>query len=190
MAHPVRVIDAADEAALIKRITAGATEEFSVIVEQYQNQVYGVILRQVGNQATARDLAQETFVKAYKSLHTFRAESALSTWLTRIALNVTSSYFESKSYKQSLASEEFTPERHDIASTPPDTTTENQATKVRAAISTLPAKYRDVVALLALEEQPREQVAKTLGIPVGTVASRFHKAIGLLKKKLSDGGAI
>jgi RNA polymerase sigma-70 factor (ECF subfamily) len=103
---------------------------------------------------------------------------------------VTSSYFESKSYKQSLASEEFTPERHDIASTPPDTTTENQATKVRAAISTLPAKYRDVVALLALEEQPREQVAKTLGIPVGTVASRFHKAIGLLKKKLSDGGAI
>jgi len=190
MVQPARRIDAADEAALIKRITAGEAEEFSVIVEQHQNQVYGVILRQVGNPTTARDLAQETFVRAYKSLGSFRTESALSTWLTRIALNVTSSYFESKSYKQSLAQEPFSPDLHDTAAAAPEPSQDTQALRMRAAISTLPAKYREVVALLALEAQPREVVAKTLGIPEGTVASRFHKAVNLLKKKLAPGGAL
>ena len=86
---------------VVRQVLAGKRELFQVLVTRYKGQVFSMILRQVGDHAVADDLAQETFVKAYLNLKSFRYESKLSTWLVRIALNTTNSYFSSRRFFQS-----------------------------------------------------------------------------------------
>ena len=160
---------------LIRTVLAGSKEEFRHLVRKYQNQVYAMIGRQINNNAIAEDLAQETFLKAYRGLKSFNHRSTFSTWLTRIALNTTASYFSSAQYKKQRHSESLDETKHNnLASA--DYKHHELLTQLKSALAVLCPQHREVFVLCGLEGRSYEEVATMLGVPVGTVRSRLNKA--------------
>ena len=173
-----------DERKIIRLVLNGAKEEYRHLVHAYQEQVYLLILRQVGDEPTARDLTQEAFVKAYVHLRTFQFESSFATWLIRIALNGTNSYFSSRGFKERLrsVSMEQLSDATQRALAEPKALDDHSIRQLQKALGALPAKYREVLALCALEQKTYAEAASILEIPVGTVRSRLNKARHLVRK--------
>ena len=184
-------MDRETEYSLIKRITAGDKEEFRVVVDEYKDLIFSMIMRQTGDRAVAEELTQETFVKAYVNLKSFRAESKLSTWLTRIALNHTNTYFGSRRFKERQRGESFIPDTHDREDRSDEQDEllrkEEELSKFRAALGTLKPKFREVLVLCSLEGKSYEEVAEIVGVPIGTIRSRLNKARLLLKHAVLSG---
>lgn len=174
------------ESAIIRRVLNGERDEFKKLVLRYQDMIFSMILRQLGDKETAKDLAQESFLKAFVNLRRFRFEARFSTWLTRIALNQVSTYFSSKKFKQSKMTEALDLSKHDLHhdEPPPD----ERLLHFRRAISQLKPKFREVLALCALEGKSYEQTAEILEIPIGTVRSRLNHARLALKSELEKQG--
>lgn len=180
--------DPIDEDSLLRRIIDGDKDAYRLVVGRYQDVVFSMILRQVGDRAAAEDLAQEVFVKAYVSLRRFRFESRFSTWLTRIALNHVNSYFASRRYRTSRTTESFDVARHDVSSEGIDSDEQSQRAmlRFRAALGDLKPHFRSVIVLCGLEGRSYAEAAEILDIPIGTVRSRLNKARLLLKDKLME----
>lgn len=175
-----------DEQEILKRIVAGETELYGTIVSAYQPLVYGMLCRQVLDKESARDLCQEVFLRAYRGLAAFQSRALLRTWLIRITLNVASSYFSSRSFRESRITSPFIFEMVQATSLRPDALLERGTVRkeVRASVGRLKCKYREVVVLCAFESYSYEEAASILGIPVGTVCSRMNTALNLLRKDL------
>lgn len=164
-----------DEMAMIARIVRGERELFRELVSKYKNVVFSIIMRQVGNHSIAEELAQEAFIKAFRALPAFRGEASFKTWITRIAVNTSNSYFESKQYKQMRQTETLDPIHHDQ----PVEHAADESLEIslfRRALTSLTPKLRDALILVGLEGKRYEEAANVLGIPVGTVRSRLNKA--------------
>ena len=172
-----------NEQELVRAIVRGETNRFEELVVKYQNMIFALIRRQVTDPATADDLAQETFVKAYQNLKRFRHECAFSTWLTRIALNTTNSYFASRRFKENSKHVQFDGTKHDLAGDSNSLETERSLIVLRNLIAELKPKYRDVIVLCSLENKSYDEAADILEIPIGTVCSRMNKALSLLRNK-------
>lgn len=165
------------EADLIRRVLSGEQEEFRLLVEAHQTRVFSIIMKQVGNRAVADELALETFERAFFNLKSFHFRSRFSTWLTRIALNVTGNYFASRRYKEAQRSESFCVQTHDGVAWSGDVSERAEYFKrFHDAISRLSPKLRDVLTLCGFSEASYEEAAETLQIPVGTVRSRLNQA--------------
>lgn len=179
-------LHAPEDTEVIRHILAGASCDFEVLVLRYQDRILSMIMRQVGDEQVARDLAQETFVKAYTKLKSFRRESSFGTWLVRIALNHTSNYLSSRQYREKKLQIEFDHERHPLPEGAEAERIEKEARieAVRAAVSSLKEKFRDVLVLCAYEGMSYEQAAGVLEIPYGTVCSRMNSALTQLREKL------
>lgn len=174
-----------EEAEWVKSVLNGNADDFRRLVEAHQDAVISYILRVVGDRQTSLDLAQDTFIRAYKGLKHFRFESQFRTWLFTIAMNVTRSYFSSRRFKEArLSVSDSIPER--ASSENPESVI--LAQRLQMAISLLPTCYRDVMMLCALQGCTYEECAKQLRIPVGTVRSRLNQARLLLSKSLFDQG--
>ncbi len=171
---------------VVRQVLAGKRELFQVLVSRYKGQVFSMILRQVGDHAVADDLAQETFVKAYLNLKSFRYEAKLSTWLVRIALNTTNSYFSSRRFKESQRTKVLTDLTPAGTSQSPEQLAERQSALelFRSAIAGLKPKFREVIVLCGLEGKSYEEAALVLGVPIGTVRSRLNTARLTLKNEL------
>lgn len=170
--------DEPSEAELIRRILAGEVDLYRHLVSSYKDVVFGIVMRQTADFSTAEDLTQEAFVKAFQNLQSFRSDSKFSTWLVRIALNHTSSYFNSKSFKQRKRTETFEVSKHDMKDSQIE---QQQLLKERyghfqLCLAKLKPALRDVVTLCGLEGRSYEDVAVVVDIPVGTVRSRLNKA--------------
>lgn len=169
---------------IIRRILQGQRDEFSVLVSRHQDMIFAMIMRQVGEMAAAKDLTQDSFVKAYHNLGRFRFEAKFSTWLTRIALNITNSYFSSRRYRTRKLEQEFKQEVHEMSTE----NNEDEADKevliasLREALGDLKPHFRDVMVLCGVEGRSYDEAAAILEIPVGTVRSRLNKARLLLKQ--------
>ena len=172
---------------IIKQVLSGNRDEFRHLVLKYQNSIFSLVCRQVGDRSIAEELAQEIFVRAYTNLSKFRFEAAFATWLTRIALNHTNSYLSSKRHRQRLKSESFDQGNHDRGSevSMEQRDTENKIGEFRKALARLTPKLRDTITLCGLEGKSYEDAAQVLGIPIGTVRSRLNKARLILKVALS-----
>ncbi len=173
---------------LIRRIIAGARDEFSLLIEQHQSTVFSVIMRQIGDRATSEEIAQETFLRAYRGLKGFRFNSRFRTWLIRIALLQTSTYFSSRRYKQLRRSKSFDPVTHDSPSGEgnPDSDLDRSRSikQFQQALGSLSPKLRDVLVLCGLEQMAYEDASDLLAIPVGTVRSRLNRTRIELKQAL------
>jgi len=178
-----------DEVSLVARICAGDRDLFRMIVETHKDAVFSCVMRQVGVYATAEELTQDIFLRAYRGLRSFRGDSALRTWLIRIALNTTNSYFGSKRYRQQIATDVLDPLKHDrgIEMEPQDSA---QIVLFRKALGSLPPKLRYTLVLCGLEGKKYEEAADILGIPVGTVRSRLNKARLLVKTAIGGYASI
>ena len=173
------------EKEIIFSVLRGERNEFQKLVLAYQDTVVGMLFRQTGNHAVAHELAQDTFLRAYRSLESFRGDASFKTWLIRIALNVSSSYFKSKRFKQQAATDsiEHTANQEQLASEAMDGYDKQTLKELQQLIASLKPIHRDVIALCALELKSYEEAASILQIPVGTVRSRLNAARNIIRKQ-------
>ena len=174
-----------DDAALVARSAAGEREAFDVIVERHRRAVYQVCYRFVNNHEDASDLAQDVFVRAWRGMKNFKGQSALSTWLYRIAVNVCLNRVSAKTpITEPIETDRF--EDHRIEGAPHAMMREQRAVVVRKAIASLPAKQRATLILRTYHELAHQQIADMLGSSVGAVKANFFHALGNLKKILGS----
>lgn len=175
--------DAADAA----RVVAGDLDAFEGIVRRWQHRLVTLAWRFCRDRAMADDMAQEAFLKAFRSLAAFRGESAFSTWLTAVALNT---------YRSRLRAEgppllsldparTFSAEAGALRSL----IERQKAEVVRKAVLTLPAQYREAILLFYFEDKSVAEAASVLGIAEGTLKARLHRGRELLRHKCRNIGS-
>ena len=171
-------LEARPEAELIEQVRLGNKNAFRPLVLAYQDKIYSIIVRQLANDSLAEELTQETFLRAYQNINSFRGESLFSTWIVRIAINLTHSYYSSKGYKQSVRTEYLDQVKYSEAfsSRQTDSYDSEAIARLKTLASGLSPKLREVFTLCAFEQKSYKEVADILAIPVGTVRSRLHKA--------------
>lgn len=166
----------------------GDAEAFEALVRRYQSRIINLARGYVGNPADAEDLAQEAFVRVFRSLGRFRGESLFRTWLYKVALNVVRSHHARRGRQQPVwgdsgadATTPFDPPAHG-----PDA----EATLVRRdaidrALAELPADLREAVILRDLHGLEYRDIAEATGAPMGTVESRIFRARQRLRRALA-----
>jgi len=171
---------------LIKQAREGSNQAFEQVIKKYESQVAATVIGMLGKCDAADDVGQEVFIRFHKSINRFREDSALGTYLTRIAINL--SLNELKRIKRRLSF--FTkPEengRVEPSNNPDDAITLNERQGlVQNAIRKLEPKFRAVIVLRLIEGYSTEETAAILNIPMGTVLSRLSRAQKKLKEKLT-----
>lgn len=181
---PVVNLTELDDSALVGEAVGGNREAFDVIVERHRRSVYQVCYRFVNNHEDANDLAQDAFVRAWKGLKNFKGQSALSTWLYRIAVNVCLNRVSMKTpvTEPIESTEHFEDVR--IEGAPHAMIREERAAVVRKAIANLPEKQRATLILRTYHEMSHQEIADVLGSSVGAVKANFFHALNNLKKIL------
>ncbi len=181
--------DSSDDPRLIEECLGGRKEAFADLVRKYQDRLYNTLVRLVGNPEDARDLVQEAFIQAYRSLDRFQGSSAFYTWLYRIAVNGSMSLKRRQRATVSIPTGRDASGMEpadDVSRSDPSGRLEQDERhrQVRAALESLPRDYRVVLVLKEIEGQKYEAIAQTLGCPIGTVRSRLHRARLELSKRL------
>ncbi len=172
------------EAQIVQRVLQGDVNAFEKLVLEYEKSVYAITQRMTGNAEDAADMTQETFIKAYNSLSSFRGDSKFSVWLYRIATNVCLDFLRSRSRKPtvSLSVEDDDGEEVelDIAdeSQSPERLLERGLTRdaVRRGLDALSPEYRQILLLREIQGLSYEEIADVLTLEVGTVKSRIFRA--------------
>lgn len=162
----------------------GDTEAFRGIIEKYQSAIIRLCRSYLKNEEEAEDAAQEIFLRAFKSLSSFRIEKTFFSWLYTIAVNHLKSRY-AKIRKLQERREEIQKERQPDPETPEDITARNEMKReVKAAIDGLPEKLKDVTVLYYIEELSVERVAEILGLSRENVKSRLFRARKKIRGKL------
>lgn len=161
---------------LVSSCLAGDNEARRMLYTQNVQRVYAMALRLTGSVSDAEDVVQETFIKAFRSLPSFRQESALGTWLCRIAINLCRDLFKRRSR---FESEDKIPEAEHsgglFAERP----------KLLAALEKLPDGYREVLVMHDVLGMEHNEMAEVLGVHEGTSKSQLHKARARMRELLS-----
>lgn len=175
-----------DDAGLVAEAAAGNREAFDEIVGRHRRAIYQVCYRFVNNHEDASDLAQDAFVRAWKGLRNFKGQSALSTWLYRIAVNVCLNRVSMKSAvtEPIESTERFEDVR--IEGAQHAMIREERAAAVRKAIGNLPEKQRATLIMRTYHDMSHQQIADVLGSSVGAVKANFFHALANLKKILGS----
>jgi len=180
---------------LIHAALNGDQQAYKEIVNRFYGKIFALVLRMVKNRQEAEDLTQETFIKAFNSLATFNSEYAFSTWLYKIAANTCIDHFRKKRLLTfpldnpiTMQDSEMQREYPDQQEPEPDNRLINKerTTMIEDAISSLPAKYRQVIILRHKRDKSYEEIAEELALPLGTVKVRIFRAREMLKKALRD----
>ncbi|MFN4263648.1 MAG: RNA polymerase sigma factor RpoE [Thioalkalivibrionaceae bacterium] len=173
----------ADEV-LVERVQNGDKRAFDLLVLKYQHKIVHLVGRYVHDHATALDVAQEAFIKAYRGIERFRGDSAFYTWLYRIAINTAKNHLVA----QKRRSPEYEVDAQDAEQYTGDSALKENATPERellsqeihqAVISTieqLPEDLRTAITLRELDGLSYEEIAQTMDCPIGTVRSRIFRA--------------
>jgi RNA polymerase sigma-70 factor, ECF subfamily len=180
-----------DDQQLIQRCLAGQTDAFGELVTRYQDRLYHSIMMMVRSPEDARDLAQESFVHAFRRLESFRGDAAFYTWLFRIAVNATIS-FRRKAARRKTSSVESIREASgnepidDRFDSAPGSRMEQseQLKLIHQALGELSDDFRTALVMTEIEGLSYEEAAEAVGCPIGTIRSRIHRARNELREKL------
>ena len=172
------------DAELVALVMAGDPSGFEALVERWQWRLVSLAWRFCRDRATAEDMAQEVFLKAYRSLASFRGDSTFSTWLISVAVNT----FRSRLRAEGQPLLSLDPERLFAAARSPLRSIEERqrAEAVRRAVLNLPERYRDAILLYYFEEKDLAESARVLGVPEGTLKARLHRGRELLRRRCAD----
>jgi len=176
------------EAGLLRAAQAGDTAAFGELVRRYQRAVYRVAIALTRNPGDADDLAQETFVRAWQAIGRFRVGEPLHPWLARIATNLAFSLFRHRKRRPETPLEPLVEagRQWGVEDDPAECVEQDErAAHLRAAFAGLSPEHQAVLALRVVEEQSYEEIAKSLGVPIGTVMSRLSRARTELKARLA-----
>ncbi len=182
---------------LVKRCQAGQTEAFDELVSRYRTRIFAMIYNMVHNEQDAWDLAQESFVKAWKSIKRFRRHSSFYTWVYRIVMNVTIDWLRKKQIKgagsefdDSIQLKEIDPASRTVPKAEPLPHERMERNEIRAkidnAIGQLSPEHRAVILMKEIEDMQYHEIAETLGCSIGTVMSRLFYARKKLQNLLRD----
>jgi len=162
---------------LTKLAASGNIPAFELLYKRYHRRTYSLCLRMTNSQTESEDLTQEVFIQLFRKIGSFRGESAFSTWLHRLTVNQVLMHFRRRSVKNEKTSEDGEIPEQIVPGT------ENQAKMpvldriaLTRAIEQLPPGYKSAFVLHDVEGYEHEEVAKILGISVGTSKSQLHKA--------------
>ncbi len=174
-----------DERQLIERIQAGNREAFEELLDAYEVRVYRLALRFTGSVPDAEDVTQEIFLGIYKGLGNFRGNSALGTWIYRVAMNHCLEYRRKRRLDTLPLDEEIALVSQDWRDDPVQSANKRElSAKVEAALSCLSPLHRDVIVLHEFQGLTYQEVAAALDVPVGTVKSRLSNAFRRLRDLL------
>ncbi len=180
---------------LVRRVQRGDKGAFDALVLKYQHKLVKLVTRYVRNPAEAEDIAQEAFIKAYRALPQFRGDSAFYTWLYRIAINTAKNAVVSRDrspvdydFDRDSIDESYDMQGRLKDSETPEglVLTDEIRQTVNAAIEQLPEDLRTAIVLRELEGLSYEQIAASMGCPVGTVRSRIFRAREAIDGRLRE----
>ena len=186
--------DALDRADM-ERLAAGNDAALNDLMERHATPVFHFLCRMVGNEDDANDLAQETFVRVFKSAKSFRAGEKFSTWLFTIAANLARNHFRWRSRHPALSldSENSETEQSIGSTLPSNSPTPNEAAlakeraaAVRLAVQKLPEDLREAIVLCEWQELSLVEAAAILETTPKTVESRLYRARGILRERLKN----
>lgn len=174
-----------DSASLVDRLQAGEGRAFEELVRTFQHRVFSVAFRMLGSGTEAEEVAQEVFLRAYRGLAEFRREAKLSTWLYTITSRLCLSRLEAGERRLVRHGDEALANLRNGQADPLSALEQGELeAALHRAIAELPDDRRVVVILRDLEGLAYEEIAETLGLALGTVRSRLHRARLDLKEKL------
>jgi RNA polymerase sigma-70 factor (ECF subfamily) len=184
--------DKLNEAEAIQRVGDGDAAAFEYLYRLHSRRVYAVCLRMVGDTTEADDLTQEAFLRLFRKIHTFRGESAFSTWLHRLAVNTALMHLRRKS--PPIASIDATPDPDDHTASPsidigaPDLLLEGSIDRINLerCIKRLSVGYRTIFVLHDIQGYEHNEIAEILGRSVGDSKSQLHKARTRLREQLHE----
>jgi RNA polymerase sigma-70 factor (ECF subfamily) len=182
--------DSASLNELIRRAQQGDAEAFEAIYRLHSQRVYALCLRMLGNSTEAEDLAQEAFLQLFRKIHTFRGESAFSSWLHRLTANVVLMSFRKKRPiatsldEVSRVDEDSDLPRKEIGVTDLQLSGVFDRVNLQAAIAQLPEGYKSMFILHDLHGYEHNEIAEILGCSVGNSKSQLHKARKRLRELL------
>jgi RNA polymerase sigma-70 factor, ECF subfamily len=171
--------------ALARAAAQGDMKAFEKLYERHNRRVYSLCLRMTQNAAEAEDLAQEAFIQLFRKIGSFRGDSAFTTWLHRLTVNQVLMHFRKRSVKMERTTEEGeTPVQIVRGTENPNAMPIIDRLALDTALAQLPPGYRSVFVLHDVEGHEHEEIAKLLGVAVGTSKSQLHKARMKLRRLL------
>lgn len=175
---------------LVSKAKDGDMTAFETLVRKYQKPIYAFCHRMTGEHQSADDLSQETFVKAYFSLHQFKDGMDFFPWIRRIALNNSLNYLKARKREELLGAKEerIAADNRSLHQELPQNTLHRKLveTKFKAALEALPIEQKTLFILRVFENQSYRDLSELLGIPIGTVMSRLSRTRKKLKSILAE----
>jgi len=199
MRHPLttpkkEILPGMSEADAIRRAQQGDSDSFEALYTFHKRRVYSLCLRMTGNTAEAEDLTQEAFLQLYRKIATFRGESAFSTWLHRLSVNVVLMHLRKKGLPEVSLQETLEPAdedgpRKDIGSHDQVLDGSLDRVNLQRAVETLPPGYRIIFVLHDIEGYEHNEIAERMGCSIGNSKSQLHKARMKLRDVLKNNRA-
>jgi RNA polymerase sigma-70 factor (ECF subfamily) len=183
------------DAYLVSRALEGDLPAFEKLVARYQNKLIGYSARMLGDQDEAEDVAQEVFIKAYRSLDSFRGDAQFSTWIYRIATNLCIDRIRARKRRPQQAysldepmdkdEEKGGREIADLSAEPTrEVERDELRRRVREVMNEMPEKMRTILIMCDMQGMAYDEIAKVLDCPIGTVKSRLFHARADLGRRL------
>jgi len=176
---------AADEQQLILQVKEGSHEAYRVLVERYMRHAYNIAYGFMTDHDDAEDIAQESFVRIYESIHSFRGEAAFNTWLYRIVANISLNRLRQKKNTNHKMVTLTSKSIDNIMSPQPDSHNHDIKPIIERAIHDLPTLQRAVVILRHLNGLSTKQVSNILRCSEGTIKTHLHRGLKKMKANLS-----
>ena len=189
--------EAIQDADLVRRFNAGDEDSFVEIMNRHRSRVFAAAMGLLHNQADAEEIVQDTFVRAHRGFARFRGDCSVATWLHRIAVNLARNrywYFFRRRRQATLSLDAALGDRDDstfsdlVSTSEPDPSQETSRNEFLGAVERCMARlepsYRRILTMRTVLDQSYEEIAAALGINVGTVKSRLHRAKETLRRTL------
>jgi len=177
-------VTASEDEAAVQQVLAGDTSAFEGLVRRWQGPLVNLAYRFCHDRGRAEEMAQEAFLRAYRSLSHWRREAAFSTWLFALATNLYCS--ELRCIPARLVTLDDVAEPRDPRAIDGGLEQEDQDRAVRRAVHALPAKYREAVTLFYFHGMDIAAASRSLSLPEGTVKARLSRGRAILRGKLSQ----
>ncbi len=174
---------------LLRKAQHGDPEAFEQLITPLEQLIWRICWHYTGNRESAEDCGQETMIRIWRSLDSYRGDCALESWVYRIAANCCMDYLRKKKRDKSVSMEPMQEQGFDPADPSPGTEEQvvaaDEQKRLREAITMLPEDQREALIMTQLEKVPYEEAARLLGVSEGTIKSRVNRAKARLKEILS-----
>jgi RNA polymerase sigma-70 factor (ECF subfamily) len=178
---------------LVARSVAGDNESFNQLVRRWEHPIFALAYRVLGREEDARDVCQETFLRAFRALPGFRGEAKFSSWLYRIALNLCRDWIRRErraplvAVPEGVDIQDLAAERHQTASVEDLAARAELSREVAAAMELLPTEQRTAIILKEYHGLTFQEIADLMNCPLSTAKTRLYQGLTFLRRRLGEG---